>query len=62
MLSLLAFFAVPVIRFTPTDCSKLLSTMEAIRVDKTLKEPVKIDLILELRKFYVSQSCVKPIF
>ena len=62
MITLLAFFAVPVVPFTPTDCTKLIQTMEAIRVDKTLKESIKIDLILELRKYYVSQSCVKPIF
>ena len=59
---MLAFFAVPVVPFTPTDCTKLIKTMETIRVDKTLKEPIKNDLILELRRYYVSQSCVKPIF
>jgi len=59
---MLAFFAVPVVPFTPTDCNKLIQTMETIRVDKTLQEPVKIDLILELRRYYVSQSCAKPIF
>lgn len=62
MITLLAFFSVPVVPFTPTDCTKLIQTMETIRVDKTLQEPIKIDLILELRKYYVSQSCVKPIF
>ena len=59
---MLAFFAVPVVPFTPTDCTKLIQTMETIRVDKTLKEPIKNDLILELRRYYVSQSCVKPLF
>lgn len=59
---MLAFIAVPVVPFTTTDCTKLIQTMEIIRVDKTLQEPVKIDLILELRKYYVSQSCVKPLF
>jgi hypothetical protein len=59
---MLAFFAVPVVPFTPTDCIKLIQTMETIRVDKTLKEPIKNDLILELRRYYVSQSCVKPLF
>jgi len=65
MTTILAFFAAPLIFGELSDkafCNKLLGTMEAVRVDKDLPEPMKIDIILELRKYYVSQSCVKPIF
>ena len=65
MTTVLAFFAASLIFGEPPDkafCNKLLGTMEAVRVDKDLPEPMKIDIILELRKYYVSQSCAKPIF
>ncbi len=65
MTTILAFFTAPLIFGEPPDkafCNKLLGTMEAVRVDKDLPELMKIDIILELRKYYVSQSCVKPIF